>query len=373
MTRNPHGSIAICARSKRLGLQFPRRWNDGKQKYHSLKLADTKDNRAYAADIVRQMEWDYSRGLFDRSLGKYFQRPEVETSEDLNISELWGKYCEYKTPDRKPATIHYLVNGIGPHIHSCPHQKIDLSLEIRAWLLGRTSPDMTRRVLQSLATVIKWGTKHQLISNRSNPFEGMAADIRVDSPPSVPNAFSKHEIISVLTAFETSPHYAFYTPLVRFWLLSGCRPSEGIGLEWVQIAKDCSEIKFDRSIIYIAGKPIYNQKSKTNRVRTFRCQPELQQLLIDRSSHRNDRSLVFPSPEGKPIDYSNFSVRAWDKVVDPILERPSTPYSCRDTFITDQIAKGMPIALIAKWVDNSTEMIEKYYLDPSATSDIRPQ
>jgi hypothetical protein len=33
----------------------------------------------------------------------------------------------------------------------------------------------------------------------------------------------------------------------------------------------------------------------------------------------------------------------------------------------------MPIALIAKWVDNSTQMIERYYLDPTAATDIRPQ
>jgi integrase len=373
MTRNPHGSVSICARNKRLWLQFPRNWHNGEQKYYSLKLSDTKDNRAYAAEIIRQMEWDYSRGLFDRSLNKYFHKPEVEQFKDLTLSELWEKYCQYKATDRKPATIHYLVHGLGAHIHSCPYQQIDLSLEIRGWLLGRTSPDMTKRVLQSLATVIKWGTKHGLITNRSNPFEGMAEDIRVDTSQSAPNALTKDEVVSVLTAFEINHYYAFYTPLVRFWLLSGCRPSEGIGLEWGQVNQDCSQIKFDRSIIHIGGKPIYNQKSKTNRTRTFRCQPELQQLLTDRSSNRKERSLVFPSPEGKPIDYSNFSTRAWDKVVDTILERPSTPYSLRDTFITDQIAKGMPIALIAKWVDNSTKMIERYYLDPTAASDIRPQ
>lgn len=373
MARTPHGSISLATRNKRLWLQFPRAWFDGDQKNKSLKLADTKENRAYAAELIRQMEWDYPRGEFDPTLRKYFKKPEVEKPADLTLAELWGKYCQYKATDRKPATIHYLVNGIGSHIRSCPYQRVDLSLEIRGWLLGRTSPEMARRVIKSLVTVINWGKQHKLIIDRPNPFKGMAADIKIDPSESAPNALNQAEKKSVLTAFDNSHYYAFYAPLVRFWLLTGCRPSEGIGLEWEQISTDCLRIKFDRSIIHIAGKPVRNKKSKTNRNRTFPCQEELQQLLLSQKQRRTKQSLVFPSPAGHPIDYSNFSARAWDKVVDPILDRPSTPYSCRDTFITEQIARGVPIALIAQWVDNSTEMIEKYYLDTSAISEIRPR
>jgi integrase len=373
MVRNPHGAIALVSRNERLRLQFPRAWFDGKQKSLSLKLPDTKSNRAYAEGLIQQMEWDYPRGEFDRSYAKYIQSPSAEKSHEIAISELWTKYCAYKTPDRKAATIHYLTHGIGSHLHNCPYQEIDRSLEIRGWLLVRTSPDMTRRVIQSLATAIDWGTKHGLIAQRSNPFAGMAEDIRVEPSEPAPNAFTTEEMLSVLTAFENSRYYACYLPLVKFWLLCGCRPSEGIGLEWEQISEDCAEIRFDRSIVHIAGKPIYNQKSKTNRNRTFPCQEELQQLLLSQKQRRTKKSLVFPSPTGLPIDYRNFYLRAWAKTLATVIERRSTPYSLRDTFITRQIAKGVPIALIAKWVDNSVAMIEKYYLDPTAISNIRPQ
>jgi integrase len=372
-TRTPHGSIAICNRNERLWLQFPRAWFNHEQKYLSLKLPDTKGNRAYAEGLIVQMEWDYPRGEFDRTYAKYIQSSIEEKPKDLSISELWSKYCDYKTPDRKAATIHYLIYGIGSHLRDCPYQEIDRSLEIRGWLMGRTSPDMAKRVIQSLATVIKWGTKHGLIAETSNPFVGMAEDIRVEPSEPAPNAFTTDETLSILTAFENSRYYACYLPLVRFWLLCGCRPSEGIGLEWEQVSQDCSEIRFDRSIIHIAGKPIYNQNSKTNRKRTFPCQKELQELLLSQKQRRTKKTLVFSSPNGLPIDYKNFSIRAWVKTLETVIDRPSTPYSCRDTFITRQIAKGVPIALIAKWVDNSAAMIEKYYLDPTAISNIRPQ
>ena len=79
----------------------------------------------------------------------------------------------------------------------------------------------------------------------------------------------------------------------------------------------------------------------------------------------NPTDLVFPSPDGKPINYGNFSQRAWDSVVDPISKRNTTPYSCRDTFITEQVNKGVPPALVAKWCDTSVGMIERHYYDNS--------
>jgi integrase len=372
MARTPHGSIAISIMSGRLRLQFPRAWYGGKQKYLNLRLPDTNDNRLHASLLARDIQWAYLQGKFDPTLAAYKPKThQIAIPAQLTISEIWKEYCRYKSRSLKPSSIHYLVNAIGRHIINCPHQQISESLEIRGWLLGRTTPDLTRRVIQSLATAVKWALKHQLVTGL-NPFLEMAGDIRVDRKDPVPNAFSDLEKKLVLEAFDRHPHYRFYAPLVKFWFLCGCRPSEGIGLQWEQLTDDCSRICFDRSITYLAGKISHNKKSKTNRSRWFPCQDELQRFLIDRRNRKQHRSLVFPSLHGNPIDYNNFSHRAWDRIVDTIVQRNSTPYSCRDTFITEQISKGAPIAMIAKWVDNSVEIIEKYYLDVSAIDHIKP-
>lgn len=85
-------------------------------------------------------------------------------------------------------------------------------------------------------------------------------------------------------------------------------------------------------------------------------------------------SLVFHSPESKlmPINYRNFSRRAWHAVVDPI-KPDTTPYNCRDTFlITLQLLKGVPSAVIAKWCDTSTQMIDHSYADKLKLSQLKP-
>lgn len=371
MGRNPRGSIAVINVGGRLKLQFPRKWNEGKQKYRALDLPDTPDNRAYAAGLVREMEWDYLRGQFDRSLAKYFQTE--ETSTELTIADLWSEFCVYKSRSLKAASIFYMTSTLGVHIQRCPHQSISDALAVREWLLSNTTPAMARKVIAALATAFKWGIRHQKISTAANPFLGMSDDIRVDRDLPPPNAFTQGEQSAILEAFAHNRYYAHYRHFVRFLLLTGCRPSEAIGLEWEQITSDYSLIRFDRSIARVGGKVVKNAKSKTNRVRIFPANEELQSFLSQLAqSRQSNQRLVFLSPTDKPIDYENFSRRAWSKVVEPTIGRRSTPYSCRDSFITHQIGSGVPVAVIAKWVDNSVKMIETRYLDPTALDRFKP-
>jgi integrase len=373
MSRNPHNAIALIERKSRLYLQFPRGLYGKNQKCISLKIPDNRQNRLWASGRIELMEADRRRGRFDSSLKKYLSTLAEPESKDLTLGELWGRYCDYKQPDRKAATMQYLRIGIGQHIRNCPHQTLDDSIKIKLWISGCTSRDMTRRILASLATAVSWGQKHGLLRTNHNPFMGMAEDMQLSRAETAPNAFSESEIAAVIEGFANSRYYGCYLPLVRFLFLTGCRPSEAIGLEWEQISGDCTQIRFDRSIVHISGKAVRNQRSKTNRVRSFPCQPELRQLLISLSPARKYNGLVFPSPNFLPIDYRNFSRRAWTKVVTPVIGRASTPYSCRDSFITRQVSMQVPIALIAKWVDNSVEMIERHYFDPAALTDLRPR
>jgi integrase len=203
--------------------------------------------------------------------------------------------------------------------------------------------------------------------------QGMSEDIRVDRELQPPNAFTLEEQDRILEAFAHSRYYSYYLPLVKFWLLTGCRPSEAIGLEWEQVSANRTSIRFDRSIGQVGSKFIKNKRSKTNRVRIFPTNEKLQILLLEINRASDSKHLlVFPSRKNKIIDYKAFSARIWKPLVEAAIGRHSTPYSCRDTFITHQIGQGIPIAVIAKWVDNSVKMIESRYLDPTALDRFKP-
>jgi len=87
--------------------------------------------------------------------------------------------------------------------------------------------------------------------------------------------------------------------------------------------------------------------------------------------------LVFRAPKGGIISEKNFHQRAWSTVMTALglNEKDGatmTPYNCRDTFITLQALAGHSSTTIARWVDNSSKVIEDRYLDRLKMDKLRP-
>lgn len=379
-----------------LRLHLPRELYGGKNKFLCMGLADTLENRAIAECKARQIELDILTGIFDpEDLSKYkpVQPPKHSNlvkvefgATGLTLQELWDKYLRYKQGTLKPKSLHYLQTTLGRHIAKCPSDILQ-ALEVREILLGTTTGDMTKRILTHLNAAVNWGIKHGLVVLPVSPYKDMANDLpkyNWQNDPT-PNAFVAEEKLLVLQAFESHKNkpgrcYNTYYPLVKFWFLTGCRPSEAIGLTWGNVSPDCSCVLFNSSIQFIEGKAVESKGSKNNKRRKFPCNQELKDFLESIKLQQFDsQKLVFSSPTGEAINYSNFSQRAWHKIVLPITDKtrepgykPTTPYSCRDTFISEQLAKGIPSAVIARWCDTSESIINSHYLDSKVLEHLRP-
>jgi integrase len=386
-------------------LQLPRHLYGGDRKYLYLNLADTPQNWELAEAKAQLIESDIKFERFDPTLKKYKSQTHLTVVEfikpapGLTLSQLFSRYLEFKKPTWKPTTFNYMVASIQAYIDRCPCQVLseNNALQIRVWLLENTTNSMTKRVLTHLNAAVKWGIKFKVIGGLTvSPFEEMSAELpkhNWESDPE-PNAFTAEEKELILAAFEnhkgnwngrgeSGQKFCFYYPMVRFWFLTGCRPSEAIGMRWCDIANDFSHIVFNGSVQHPAGKETRVEGSKNNKRRKFPCNQELSQLLqsIKPQDLTDKDELVFPSPRGKAINYNNFSRRVWDTLVDPITDRTreherdykkTTPYSCRDTFMTEQISKGVPSAVIAKWCDTSEKIINSVYLDGKILEQLRP-
>jgi integrase len=404
-SRAKKGSVVVQTRSGRLRLQLPRHLYGGDRKYLYLNLADTPQNWELAEAKAQLIESDIKFERFDPTLKKYKSQTHLTVVEfikpapGLTLSQLFSRYLEFKKPTWKPTTFNYMVASIQAYIDRCPCQVLseNNALQIRVWLLENTTNSMTKRVLTHLNAAVKWGIKFKVIGGLTvSPFEEMSAELpkhNWESDPE-PNAFTAEEKELILAAFEnhkgnwngrgeSGQKFCFYYPMVRFWFLTGCRPSEAIGMRWCDIANDFSHIVFNGSVQHPAGKETRVEGSKNNKRRKFPCNQELSQLLqsIKPQDLTDKDELVFPSPRGKAINYNNFSRRVWDTLVDPITDRTreherdykkTTPYSCRDTFMTEQISKGVPSAVIAKWCDTSEKIINSVYLDGKILEQLRP-
>jgi integrase len=384
MQKAAKGSVSISVNQGRLRLNLPRQLYNGNRKYLVLGLADTPENRQLAENKAREIELDIQAGSFDATLALYKPQRHLsliepkEPQKVSTISELWDLYIDYKRPCLKPRTLDKL-SVLEKHIKRCPYQLFDEALKIRFSLLQQTTNSQAKDVLMYLSSACNWGMKHGLVA--ANPFEGMYNELPKHKwqDDSQPDAFTEEEKHKIIQAFRNHKPakgigYSHYAPFVEFLFLTGCRPSEAIGLQWKNVKDDCSQITFDGGLVQVGnGERVRSKGSKNNKSRKFNCNQQLQELLQSiKPKNYHLESLVFSSPEGLSIHYRNFSRRAWDKIVDPLVGRETTPYSCRDTFISEQISKGVPTAIVAKWCDNSVEMIEKKYLDSKAIEHIKP-
>jgi integrase len=135
-----------------------------------------------------------------------------------------------------------------------------------------------------------------------------------------PNAFSEAEREQILEAFRSDERkgmtYGHYAPFVEFLFLTGCRPSEAVGLQWKHIAADHSKIHFTGSVA--TYRPIRIEGSKNNKKRWFPGSQRLTKLLQSLCPNQfTPETPVFPSPKGNLINYNNFCNTPWNRIVDP--------------------------------------------------------
>jgi integrase len=373
--RTSKGSVAILCSNSRLQLRFN---YAGKRHYLSLGLPDTKVNRKAAELKVQIIERDIAYGEVDLTLQKY--KPQnslgVVRLEGLepDLRDLWEKWVNYRKPQLEAKTLEWF-STMGNHIHRMPVYTLDQSHQIRDWIVANIAADMGKRLLTRINACCKWALKTGLIAQ--NPFEGMAAEIKLTKAQNTDHfeidPFAREEQEAIINAFETHRYHKIYAPLVRFLFLTGCRPSEALGLKWRHIDND--KILFKEAVVYANGKPTAKGSTKTGKDRFFPINKILGAFL-DSIKPENAKSddLLF-NIDGKPMNYNLFW-RAWHGrksgkkryvgVVTNLAEKGQIkryrhPYQCRHTFITQCLEAGVPILQVAKWVGNSPTVIMQHY------------
>ena len=378
LKRSPSGEISIAFNEGRLRLRVPGMLlPDNEVRFIALELDDTPANRLTAAAKILEMRRDILDGEFDTSLDKYRRKAKTKATKIADIGTLWIEYLKYKEKSVKESHYDHLANGLGRLIIASPCQEINDALAFREWLLETTTIGMTKRILTHCNAAVVWGIKNRLVTGSSSPYEGMSADLPKHAweLEGKPNALTLDEIAKVRSAFanHNEINVENYAMFIDFLFLTGCRPSEAIGLRVCDVAVNRSHITFNGAIVRVQGKAVRTTGSKNNKSRKFPINRDLKKLLDEAiwDTFKPD-DLVFTSIQGKTILYTYFCRYIWKPVVNPILGRNSTPYSCRDSFITHQLMGSMPPSNVCAWCDTSIPVIQKRYLDPALALEVQP-
>ncbi len=353
------GQATLHRRGNMLRVRLPDCVGLGRDKYWSLGIAATAEGIAKGTRIVATINHDIIFEEFDPTLQKYNPqyrkeqyRKQLERTVGLKtpLKELWQQYCEDRKGRLKDSSYYFLTETIGYNLRNLKEQNIYNAEAVAKELSRETTAKQAYRVVSRMAPMYDWAIKQGILADSKNPYRELAKELKeiADSEPEKePRPLTDGEVNFLLTNLNAS-----YRNLCRFNLLTGCRPSEAVGITWEDVKED--HLILGRSYVRKGKNVFQSDTSKTNQRRVFPFYEELSTFL-DSLSKENE--LLFPNTEGGHIGYDNYC-RAWRK----LKLVGTTPYCCRDTFITNQIAKGIPTAVVAQWVGNSVHIIEKHYL-----------
>ncbi len=149
------GSVGIESFQGRLRLRLPRQLYSGKQKYLTLGLADTPENRKEAGSRAWTIEKDIQANNFDSTLNKY--RPqtylalvnvEEAPQKALTLAELWDKYTQFKSTQLEKTTILRDYGKIQKRLQKLPTKNFNNAVEIRDYLREAYSAEVAKRTLK---------------------------------------------------------------------------------------------------------------------------------------------------------------------------------------------------------------------------------
>ena len=363
-----NGSIQIKSSNNRLQLAFS---FGGKRHYLSTGYPDTSQHRKLAQMKASEIEKDILYGQFDPTLEKYKPKSVLSTVTPVtptstpkpNLFELWSKYIEWKRPQCAPSTMKNQYQAYSSYLKRLPVHSLDKANEIRDYVLQTIPMNSAKRFIVALNACCEWAIKSGLIPE--NPFYGMASEIKLplfEKADDDINPFSLAERDQIVKAFKSSRYYNFYAPLVEFQFATGARPSESLALQWKHITNDLKFISFEQAVTVSEKGLAVKQGLKTQEKRKFPCNAKLQTILRNiKSENAKPDDLLFPSPEGKYIDFHNFRNRAWKTVLEGLDIAYRKPYQTRHTFITLALENGLDAKDVARLVGNTPEIIYRHY------------
>jgi integrase len=83
---------------------------------------------------------------------------------------------------------------------------------------------------------------------------------------------------------------------------------------------------------------------------------------LERLPARLDTPLLFPAPDGGPLNLNNFRRRVWNPAVEAsAIAKPARIYDLRSTFASNALAAGVTVFELAKVIGTSVAMIERHY------------
>jgi len=338
------------------------RWTYQSKRYAmAIGLPDSVANRAYARQLAIQIELDIISGNFDLSLTKYKPKKSLR-SEELLVVDFFGKFSSYKQQEGLSVGALGKYQGVAKHLNHYFDSKVISAVEPEitetfiSYLKSRVCEETARDYLILIRACWDWGKLESLVDFSINPWNETLERLRV-APKQKVKPFTVAEVQAIENAFKNDRYYSHYADFITFLFGTGCRFGEAAGLKWKHISDDCQTVWIGESVTRGVRKT-----TKTGKTRTIVLSPKIVAMLQTKKLAKFDpENLVFPSPNGLPINDHLFRRRAWKSVLEKIGIDYRKTYATRHTAISHALANGANHLAVAEAVGHDPKVMYKNY------------
>lgn len=213
----------------------------------------------------------------------------------------------------------------------------------------------TQQIVRSvLINALNLAVQESLIA--ANPALKVAKPKAARKPELVP--FTEQEVNEILA--RSRGHW-YHAP-IAFALTMGLRFGEIAGLRRAHVDLERRTIRIEEQVVYLSGVRERTEPKTATSKRTldmpeaaFRALMEHEGLMLRKGL--TAREELFPSPQGGPLNRTNFCARAWRKAVAAAGAEPRGFHHTRHTFATLSLRRGVPLHVVSRYLGHSSPEI----------------
>jgi integrase len=279
-------------------------------------------------------------------------RRRVAVTSAMTLRELVDLYVERHGSIRSARTVETVCERMKRPLAEYGDTKLSeletMALELAGWR-AKLPPRYAPKVMGAFRQVLGAGVRWRLLE--TNPAVDAGPNPDVDPAPI--RVYTVAELDAI--ADELSKPYV---SLPAFGAATGLRPEEWSALERRHVDRARRVARVEQKNVDATIVPGGKTKNSLREVPLTRRALE----ALDLVAPRLDTTLLYPAPEGGPLNLDNFRRREWSPAVEAAgVETPATPYDMRDTFASNALAAGVTVFELAKIMGTSVRMIERHY------------
>lgn len=211
-------------------------------------------------------------------------------------------------------------------------------------LSGKYAPSTVRKTVVVLKMILRTGVEHDHLDKLP------IGVTRLALPKQRKRIFEPLTPEQVKKLIESAPEY--YRPFVQLLLTTGLRRAEAWGLR----ARE--DLDLERGVLHVRGQLVKRQIVELKTDAAYRTVPLPKQTISSLRAHlatlpESELGLLFPTPDGKPVEASNFYARVWI----PTREKAGLPHmrlhDCRHHVASVLLSQGRSITYVQRLLGHS--------------------